>query len=100
MVGDKYFVIIGNVFIVLILNISIGIDVNKEDIIIIDEDGNKDIDRVEYVEFQIILKEELLNNYEGDLYDINGKKIKDLFDYIVDEIVVISKRRDFVVVEE
>lgn len=94
MVGDKYFVIIGNVFIVLILNISIGIDVNKEDIVIID------IDRVEYVEFQIILKEELLNNYEGDLYDINGKKIKDLFDYIVDEIVVISKRRDFVVVEE
>lgn len=94
MVGDKYFVIIGNVFIVLILNISIGIDVNKEDIVIID------IDRVEYVEFQIILKEELLNNYEGDLYDINGKKIKDLFDYVVDEIVVISKRRDFVVVEE
>lgn len=94
MVGDKYFVIISNVFIVLILNISIGIDVNKEDIVIID------IDRVEYVEFQIILKEELLNNYEGDLYDINGKKIKDLFDYVVDEIVVISKRRDFVVVEE
>lgn len=94
MVGDKYFVIIGNVFIVLILNISIGIDVNKEDIVIID------IDRVEYVEFQIILKEELLNNYEGDLYDINGKKIKDLFNYVVDEIVVISKRRDFVVVEE
>lgn len=94
MVGDKSFVIIGNVFIVLILNISIGIDVNKEDIVIID------IDRVEYVEFQIILKEELLNNYEGDLYDINGKKIKDLFDYVVDEIVVISKRRDFVVVEE
>lgn len=94
MVGDKYFVINGNVFIVLILNISIGIDVNKEDIVIID------IDRVEYVEFQIILKEELLNNYEGDLYDINGKKIKDLFDYVVDEIVVISKRRDFVVVEE
>lgn len=94
MVGDKYFVIIGNVFIVLILNISIGIDVNKEDIVIID------IDRVEYVEFQIILKEELLNNYGGDLYDINGKKIKDLFDYVVDEIVVISKRRDFVVVEE
>lgn len=94
MVGDKYFVIIGNVFIVLILNISIGIDVNKEDIVIID------IDRVEYVEFQIILKEELLNNYEGELYDINGKKIKDLFDYVVDEIVVISKRRDFVVVEE
>lgn len=94
MVGDKYFVIIGNVFIVLILNISIGIDVNKEDIVIID------IDRVGYVEFQIILKEELLNNYEGDLYDINGKKIKDLFDYVVDEIVVISKRRDFVVVEE
>lgn len=94
MVGDKYFVIVGNVFIVLILNISIGIDVNKEDIVIID------IDRVEYVEFQIILKEELLNNYEGDLYDINGKKIKDLFDYVVDEIVVISKRRDFVVAEE
>lgn len=94
MVGDKYFVIIGNVFIVLILNISIGIDVNKEDIVIID------IDRVEYVEFQIILKEELLNNYERNLYDINGKKIKDLFDYVVDEIVVISKRRDFVVVEE
>ncbi|XP_052684297.1 uncharacterized protein LOC128164490 [Crassostrea angulata] len=100
MVGDKYSAITGNVPIVSIPNTSTGTDVNKEDTVTIDEDGNKDIDGVEYVEPQIILKEELSNNYEGDLHDTNGKKTKDSFDHVVDEIVVISKRRDFVVAEE
>uniref|UniRef100_K1R4Q1 Uncharacterized protein n=1 Tax=Magallana gigas TaxID=29159 RepID=K1R4Q1_MAGGI len=94
MVGDKYSAITGNVPIVSIPNTSTGTDVNKEDTVTID------IDRVEYVEPQIILKEELSNNYEGDLHDTNGKKTKDSFDHVVDEIVVISKRRDFVVAEE
>lgn len=98
MVGDRYSAT--NIPSISIPNTITGTDVEKEETVTIDEDGNKDIDRVEYVEPQIILKEELSNNYEGDSHDTNEKKTKDLFDHDVDEIVNISKRRDFVVEEE
>lgn len=54
---------------------------------------------VKYVEPQIIIKEELSNNYDGDSHDTNEKKTKDLFGHDIDEIVNISKRRDSVVEE-
>lgn len=98
MVGDRYSAT--NIPSISIPNTITGTDVEKEETVTIDEDGNKDIDRVEYVEPQIILKEGLSNNYEGDSHDTNEKKTKDLFDHDVDEIVNISKRRDFVVEEE